>query len=99
MAKFIVQQGHDQQREIKIPPEKMVIGREQDCDFIIPEYDVSRHHTLVTRENGSLFLEDLESHNGTFKNNALVNERVLLQHMDVVQIGRTVMVFGSYIAR
>jgi hypothetical protein len=49
----------------------------------------SRQHALITFENGSLVIEDLNSSNGTFVNRARIypGQKKALQPGDVIQIG------------
>jgi ABC-type multidrug transport system ATPase subunit len=44
----------------------IIIGRAPDCSFIIDNPAVSAHHARITREQGGVLLEDLDSANGTF---------------------------------
>lgn len=63
-----------------------VIGRETDCDIIIPSRQVSRFHArLFTNSEGTL-LEDLGSKNGTHCNGQVVIDPIFLQDGDVIQI-------------
>lgn len=63
-----------------------VIGRETDCDIIIPSRQVSRFHARITSTEKGMVLEDLASKNGTHVNGNIVLEPVLLQDGDVIQI-------------
>jgi predicted component of type VI protein secretion system len=49
----------------------------------------SRQHAVITCENGSLFIEDLNSSNGTFVNHNRVQpgQKQPLRAKDVIQIG------------
>ena len=47
--------------------ERIIIGRDPDTDVQLLEYGVSREHAAITRTSeGTLFLMDLSSKNGTF---------------------------------
>ncbi|MBE2269611.1 MAG: FHA domain-containing protein [Anaerolinea sp.] len=46
----------------------MIIGRGEDCDIVLPERQVSRHHIRVYPENDVYFIQDLDSRNGTWVN-------------------------------
>ena len=63
----------------------LVIGREPDCDIIIPDRQVSRYHARLTPDENGITLEDLGSKNGTFVNGAAVIDPVLLQDGDMLQ--------------
>jgi hypothetical protein len=66
--------------------DQLVIGRTDSCDVIIPNRQVSRRHSLLTPSDEGVFLEDLNSKNGTFHNGDMVQEKVHLKDGDVIQI-------------
>lgn len=66
--------------------ESRLVGREDDCDIVIPSRQVSRHHARFLAMPEGIYVEDLESKNGTFYNGKLIEEKVLLQDGDIVQI-------------
>jgi diguanylate cyclase (GGDEF)-like protein len=45
-----------------------VIGRDLDCDLLLDDYSVSRHHARIERRPDGYYAVDLESTNGTFVN-------------------------------
>jgi len=48
--------------------ERTTIGRSPDCDIFLDDVTVSRKHAVLVRRDGSFFIEDLGSLNGTFLN-------------------------------
>lgn len=48
--------------------DRVVLGRAADCDLVIADARVSRHHAEVRREGDSYLLADLGSTNGTYLN-------------------------------
>ena len=46
------------------PP--FTIGRDPDCDVILPDSSVSRRHVKVSMSDTGLFVEDVGSSNGTW---------------------------------
>lgn len=54
---------------------RTLIGRSLDCDIRVANQEVSRHHVIVFREDGSVMVEDLASANGTFVNDAKLADR------------------------
>ena len=56
---------------------RVVIGRAADCDLVLNEPDMSRHHALIENTPQGLYLRDLGSHNGTFVNGVPVRDTVL----------------------
>jgi pSer/pThr/pTyr-binding forkhead associated (FHA) protein len=64
----------------------ILIGREPTCDIVIPDRQVSRHHTRLSLTPEGALLEDLGSKNGTHHNGKIMAGTILLQDGDVIQI-------------
>ncbi|HLD92810.1 MAG TPA: FHA domain-containing protein [Anaerolineales bacterium] len=64
----------------------MVIGRGEDCDIMIPDRKISRHHARVQPGNEGIVLEDLNSKNGTHYNGHPLKGSVTLADGDLIQI-------------
>lgn len=45
-----------------------LIGRGSKCDCVIQHRSISREHSVITKERGGWFIEDLNSANGTWLN-------------------------------
>ncbi len=65
---------------------EMVIGRGEDCDIVIPDRKISRHHARVQPSSGGIVLEDLDSKNGTHYNGQPLKGSVTLTDGDLIQI-------------
>lgn len=65
---------------------ELMIGREPDCDIVIPDRQVSRHHARITLDKKGALLEDLGSKNGTYYNGDQVLEPKSLVDGDSVLI-------------
>lgn len=65
---------------------EMTIGREPECDVVIPDRQVSRVHATLRRVGDGFELEDLNSKNGTHLNGRPVQGRVRLQDGDLIQV-------------
>ncbi len=63
---------------------RTLFGRSDDCDIKLTEGHPSRNHARVTVEDDGVWVEDLESVNGTFINDNQITERTRLEHGDVV---------------
>lgn len=74
------------------PP--VTIGREEGNTIQLNDERVSRYHAKIQMDHEQVVLTDLESTNGTRVNGEDVQLRNL-RFGDVVQVGRTVMVFGT----
>ena len=66
--------------------ESITIGRDADCDVMIPDRQVSRYHARLTPGEKGVLLEDLGSKNGTFYEGKRVEDPVYVQDGGLVQI-------------
>jgi len=67
-----------------------VIGRGKDCDIFIDDKKISRNHAEINIKNGKLFLKDLGSSNGTFKNGNRVRKELNLSNGDIISFEKHV---------
>jgi len=95
MPKLIVQEGYRQTREFAIPEGESAIGRNPDLDLVLSSRGVSRKHVTLKRSGKTVTLDDLSSRNGTFLNSEPVKGAVQLKHMDVIQLGDTMLVYDE----
>ena len=65
----------------------MVLGRDPQCDHVLDYPMVSWRHARITRDGASLFVEDLNSSNGTFVNGVRIRERTVVKPGDDVGLG------------
>ncbi len=70
----------------------LTIGRDQSNDLVVPDWVVSRQHCVIKSDPDGLWLEDLNSHNGTFVNDVPVTRRQLC-HGDRIRIGTSHLLF------
>jgi DNA-binding winged helix-turn-helix (wHTH) protein len=69
-----------------IDSDEFVIGRGSDCQIVLPERQVSRHHVKILHENGRYILHDLGSRNGTHLNGTQFEGHIQLQDGDEISI-------------
>lgn len=75
---------------------RVVIGRSSDADIRLVDEGVSRHHIAITRGgDDALWLEDLQSRNGTYCNGVSA-DRYRLSNGDKIVLGRSIMLRFSY---
>jgi hypothetical protein len=65
---------------------KLLLGRDPDCDIVIPLRQVSRHHTQLELGAEGVTVVDLDSKNGTYLNGSLLQDSVTLEDGDEIQI-------------
>ena len=63
-----------------------VIGRGQDCDLVLVDRQVSRHHARISRTVEGYVIEDLGSKNNTHLNGVRIESQELLQDGDEIQV-------------
>lgn len=74
------------------PP--ITIGREEGNTIQLNDERISRFHVKIQEDHERLVITDLESTNGTKVNNEDVQLRIL-RFGDMIQLGRSVLLFGS----
>ncbi|HLW03956.1 MAG TPA: FHA domain-containing protein [Azoarcus sp.] len=74
-------------REIVLDCERLTIGRKACNDVCIDDFSISGEHLRITTILGDVFLEDLDSTNGTYVNDKAVTRRVLAPG-DVISLGK-----------
>lgn len=72
--------------------DSFILGRSAKCDFPVEDINVSRQHCRIARQSGTFSLEDLNSHNGTFVNDAPV-KNYRLEHGDQIRVGSAYFIF------
>ncbi len=71
------------------------IGRSRENDIVLEsDLTASRKQARITRVGDCYFLEDLASTNGTLLNGKQIHGRVLLNHDDVLNLGRRIYLFS-----
>jgi hypothetical protein len=76
---------------------RVKLGREEGCELVLAEALVSRHHATVEHVQGSFYLRDAGSANGTFLNGLRLSatSAIMLREGDVVEVGSTTFVFSE----
>jgi hypothetical protein len=82
----LVLEGPGAGQRIVIEQQPLIIGREETCDVVIPDRQVSRQHARIRLEADQYVLEDLGSKNGTFVNGQELPGPYPLQDGDQIQI-------------
>jgi len=65
---------------------EMRIGRDPECEIVVPDRQVSRVHAKITYQKNGVTLEDVGSKNGTYINGRLIDETNTLEEGDIIQI-------------
>ncbi len=87
MPKMIVSIDGVVIKEVQLTKDRTTLGRRPYNDIVIDNLAVSGEHAVIQLAGGEVFLEDLNSTNGTYINGKAVKKQ-LLQNNDTVEIGK-----------
>lgn len=105
------QQQHDQDRQqaylvvisgphvgtmFKIEDTQATIGRSSKADMYVNDVGISRKHAQLIAYGDDVFIEDLQSANGTFINGAPVQRRQQLRDGDKITLGSSTILKFAY---
>ena len=66
----------------------VIIGRKNESDIVIKDPYISNQHTQISLDEGTYFLEDLDSATGTYLNGEQIMDVVKLKNGDRIKIGQ-----------
>src|SRR5690242_14897209 len=69
------------------------VGRQADCDVMLPLETVSRRHARIVEEGGRFYIEDLNSTNGVLVNDERIEGRAPLEDQDLIGIDAVTLIF------
>ena len=87
MGKLVVSLDGVVIKEVQITKDKTTLGRRPYNDIVIDNLAVSGEHSVLQMVGADVFIEDLNSTNGTYINGKAVKKQ-LLAHNDTVEIGK-----------
>ncbi|MGK2898478.1 MAG: FHA domain-containing protein [Burkholderiaceae bacterium] len=87
MGKLVVALDGVVIKEVQITKDKTTLGRRPYNDIVIDNLAVSGEHAVLQMVGADVFIEDLNSTNGTYINGKAVKKQ-LLSHNDTVEIGK-----------
>jgi hypothetical protein len=87
MGKLVVSLDGVVIKEVQITKDKTTLGRRPYNDIVIDNLAVSGEHGVLQMVGADVFIEDLNSTNGTYINGKAVKKQ-LLAHNDTVEIGK-----------
>ena len=95
MAKLTVMFGADPQSEHSLDKDQMKVGRAMDCDIVVDNLGVSRHHCTIIKEGDGWAVLDGGSNNGTYVGGQKIQKHVLKQG-DRIVLGKHSLVFDPH---
>src|SRR5687768_11349449 len=85
-----VMSGRNAGQMVRVPVNKFLIGRSDDC-HLRPHSDlISRHHCAILIDNGVVAVRNFNSRNGTFVNGEKVVGQTTLKTGDVLSVGQLI---------
>ncbi|QDU35084.1 Sporulation kinase E [Poriferisphaera corsica] len=95
MLVLTVLQGPEKGRRFELPAnEPQQIGRSSEA-LPLNDQTISRRHAELTPDDGSWYIRDLQSSNGTYVNGNLVANKVVLRPGDQIRTGTTLLLYGN----
>lgn len=87
MGKLVVSLDNVVIKEVQITKDRTTLGRRPYNDIVIDNLAVSGEHAVLLAVGDDVFIEDLNSTNGTYINGKAIKKQ-LLAHNDTVEIGK-----------
>jgi pSer/pThr/pTyr-binding forkhead associated (FHA) protein len=94
MSELVVVLDKQIVKRVPVKGTRLTIGRQSDCDIVLPDRTISHHHARITVIRDDCFLEDLDSTNGTYVNQYAVQQHYL-EDGDNIALGKYKLVFRS----
>jgi hypothetical protein len=80
-------------KRMVIGPAGATLGRSRQCDVVVNDPNVSRHHAEIRPRGGSWVLSDLGSTNGSCLNGRRIDGPEVLKAGDEIELGTSVITF------
>lgn len=87
MHKLIIEDDEGKTTVVPVSRGEISIGRMEGNTIRLMERNVSRRHARLLRDNGAIFIEDLNSFNGVKINGERIDRRLEIKEGDLVEIG------------
>lgn len=95
MAYLINETNGENPKRFSVDKEITTIGRHPDCHIVIEDSSVSRFNSQIFFDGQDYYLEDLDSRNGTYLNDARLHQQTRLQDGDRIRICDVSLVFRN----
>lgn len=82
--KDLVEKSMDQR---KFDSDSVLIGRSSECELVLAQKKVSKHHAEITVTDGVVHVMDLRSREGVYVNGQKIDSRARVTSKDVIGIG------------
>lgn len=87
MAKLVVSLDGVVIKEVQVTKDKTTLGRRPYNDIVIDNLAISGEHAVLQLVGGDVFIEDLNSTNGTYINGKAIKKQLLVNN-DTIEVGK-----------
>jgi pSer/pThr/pTyr-binding forkhead associated (FHA) protein len=87
VLKLIIEDDEGHTTVVPLVKPEITIGRKEGNTIRLTERNVSRRHAQILKDNGSVFIEDLDSYNGVKVNGDRIKARAPFREGDLIEIG------------
>src|SRR5690606_29735307 len=87
MLKLVIEDDEGKQTVVPLIRDEITIGRKEGNTIRLTERNVSRRHARLSKMNGGVYVEDVESRYGIKLNGTKIDGRAKIEHGDEVLIG------------
>lgn len=88
----VIEMGEERTFEGSCP---LTIGRDSTVQLVLRDPETSRRHARLETQNGTVFIRDLESSNGTFLNGRRLESTIEVREGDEIDVGTTRLIVES----
>ena len=88
MPKMIVSIDSVVIKEVQLTKDRTTLGRRPYNDIVIDNLAISGEHAVLQLSGSEVYLEDLNSTNGTYVNGKAAKKQQLLRNGDTVEVGK-----------
>jgi len=86
--------SHERWMELELEGKQSVnIGKDEGNDIVLTHDSASKYHAKISKINGSFFIEDLNSQNGTYVNGNIITSKCRLKELDSIFAGGSKIIF------
>ena len=90
---LVIEEGHQSGGIFRLRQEVLTLGRGPANPIQIVDPSVSRQHAQLRKIEGSYWITDLSSHNGTYVNNRRIHKQTPLNNGDILSIGDVTLLY------